>query len=237
MYCTLLHNVLKLEETGAKAYNLSRMMRADFPIPRGFVIENSAFKKWCETRIFPLEIEHEIAFFLKEIGAEKYMVRSSAVGEDSAGSSFAGQLSSFISSAEIEVLKENVVACWQSYFNENVEVYQQTSGVKLGGMGVIIQELIEPDYAGVLFTKSFVQTDSMLCEYVAGHGDKLVSGEENPERFHCKKGDGIPDETPSFSFKELYEISLKLEQFFKTPLDIEWVFKNGKTHIVQARPI
>lgn len=236
-YCISLHNELKLENTGAKAYNLSRMMRAGFSVPRGFVITTSAFKKWCEIQIFPEDIEQEITTLLKEIDAEKYMVRSSAVGEDSAGSSFAGQLSSFISDANIEVLKENIIKCWQSYFGENVGVYEQTSGVKLAGMGVVIQELIEPEYAGVLFTRSFAESDLMLCEYVAGHGEKLVSGEENPGRFHCKKSDGIPDETPPFAFKELYEISLKLEQFFKTPLDIEWVFKNGKTHIVQARPI
>ena len=237
MHCIPLHAEIKLEGTGAKAYNLSRMMRAGFPVPRGFVITSSAFKKWHEIQVFPVEIEQEIAGFLKEIGAPKYMVRSSAVGEDSAGSSFAGQLSSFISEATIDILKENIIKCWQSYFKENVGVYEQTSGVKLAGMGVVIQELIEPDFAGVLFTKSFAQSDSMLCEYVADHGEKLVSGEENPERFHCKKSDGIPDETPPFSFKELYEISLRLEHFFQTPLDIEWVFKNGKTHIVQARPI
>ena len=70
-----------------------------------------------------------------------------------------------------------------SYNKENVRVYEKHSGKKLNGMGVVIQQLIEPDFAGVIFTRSHLQAGQLLVEYVEGHGEKLVSGEMTPKEF------------------------------------------------------
>jgi hypothetical protein len=64
------------------------------------------------------------------------MVRSSAIGEDGE-SSFAGQLSSFISSSQKEV-STHIYSCWKSYDNENVKPYQDKTGKTIewnGGSG------------------------------------------------------------------------------------------------------
>ena len=184
MYILNLNTSFSEDLAGAKAYHLSKMMKSGYPVPAGFVILANAFNHFAKNKTdlsddFLNELEAE----LKNIGAEKYMVRSSAIGEDGAENSFAGQLSSFISSSQKEDIIAHILNCWKSYDNENVKTYQNKTGKQLNGMAVVVQKLIEPDYAGVIFTRNPSNETELLVEYVAGHSEKLVSGEVNPESF------------------------------------------------------
>src|SRR6478736_822412 len=238
MYCLPLHSELTLDLVGGKAFNLSRMLQNGFPVPPGFVITNHAFGAFpnnSEGIKSALKIE-----FAKHAGNSpdrKFMVRSSAVGEDSDEHSFAGQLESFISEGNAEALLENVLKCWRSYENENVRVYQQQTGRKLNGMGVVVQELVDPDFAGVLFTDSILKGGHMLAEYVQGHGEKLVSGKVNPQRFHLCRRSGTADSELPFSVTDAHLQALKLEKLFGGPQDIEWVIRDGRFYLVQSRPV
>ncbi|WP_114783677.1 PEP/pyruvate-binding domain-containing protein [Botryobacter ruber] len=238
MYILPLQHPLTLQEAGGKACSLSLMARHGFPVPAGFVIENGAFEHFTATGSTDLHwLEAELEHHLSQVGAAAYMVRSSGVGEDSEQGSFAGQLQSFCCSADTQNILQHIVKCWQSYHSDNVQVYQQHAGVQLQGMGVVVQQLIEPDYAGVLFTQAPGGEPVMLCEYVQGHGEKLVSGQENPERFSCSRAVGKISFAVPFPFEALYGQALQLEQLYQQPLDIEWVAKDGQIWLVQARPI
>ncbi len=238
MYISSLNTLLIESNSGAKAFHLSKMKRANFPIPDGFVIHLNAFEDFFKTNTaINNTLLHELSESLKAIGANKYMVRSSAIGEDSAETSFAGQLSSFISTSDIDDIAQHIQKCWSSYEKENVKVYEQKSGKTLKGMGVVIQELIEPDHAGVLFTRNPSNENEMLLEYVAGHGEKLVSGEVNPHSFVYSRINKPTNNNLPFQFTQLQKSAEALELFYGFPLDIEWVIKNGKLQIVQARPI
>jgi rifampicin phosphotransferase len=237
MYCLSLNNELKEEKTGAKASNLSFLIRNNFPVPPGFVVTTDAFSNFRQTGLITQDLEADLCKFLNEINAEKYMVRSSAVGEDSLQGSFAGQLSSFISDPDVESVKTNIIRCWASYDNPNVAVYQNHAGLSLQGMGVVIQKLVDPDFAGVLFTHAGGEGDKMVCEYVQGHGEKLVSGAVNPESFFICRKKGTTEKNIPFNFSELFRYAGVSEKLFNKPQDIEWVIRNNKVYIVQSRPV
>ena len=232
MGCYSLEDQLLVNEVGEKAFQLSEMTRDGIPVPKGFVVSNSVF----DTKNLS-SIQSEISSYLKSISANAYMVRSSAIGEDGDDASFAGQLDSFIVSNKIDDIINHVQKCWDSYSADHVLVYQKAKGKKLAGMGVVIQELVDPDYAGVLFTESHLAEQTILVEYVEGHGEKLVSGEVNPSSFTVDKLKQTTSEKVPFFIENLINFSLKLERKFEGAVDIEWVVKDNKLSIVQCRPI
>jgi pyruvate,water dikinase len=124
MYIHLLNESFSEAEAGGKALSLSYMLRKGFPVPNGFVINTLAFHQFSgnmETdTTFKLELENA----LLTINAKQYMVRSSAVGEDSDDASFAGQLDSFICSNNPEDLLKHIKKCWESRYKENVKKYR-----------------------------------------------------------------------------------------------------------------
>lgn len=233
-----LNDELSESFSGAKAFHLSKMKREGFPVPEGFVILSTAFEKYKDIENdFPEEFIYEIRQELSKVNANNYMVRSSAIGEDSLDNSFAGQLSSYVSTnQEIDILS-NLKLCWKSYYNNHLATYQKQSGKQLKGMAVVVQALIDPDYAGVIFTRNPENETEMLVEFVEGHGEKLVSGEINPKSFVVNNKLEMSNKFNYLHFKKGIEIAKKLERFYQMPLDIEWAIKDSIFYVVQARPI
>lgn len=231
-----LNNVLDPLVYGGKAANLSRMLQASFPVPSGFSLSKKCFLN-KDNEDFIDELSMEIRSELLKYSKGGFMVRSSAIGEDGQDHSFAGQLSSFICSNDPDEIIEAVKKCWDSYNNRNVADYAKHSGQELNGMGVIIQELIDPDYAGVMFTRSHLHANEILVEYVEGHGEKLVAGEVNPTMVHFNSDTHEFSTIPSVDFREGLKLAKELEKLYGYALDIEWVIKDGQFYFVQARPI
>lgn len=237
MYLRSLIKNIEVENFGGKGAQLSRMMRAGFPIPDGFVISTSAFNQFKKSDFSVDKLKSDVESELNRIGATHYMVRSSAIGEDSDENSFAGQLDSFIVGNDLNEILQHIEKCWRSYEKENVKVYEEISNKRLEGMGVVVQELIDPDYAGVIFTRSYLEANAMLVEYVEGHGEKLVSGEVTPKRFHYRMESRSGDVEFLPSLEEGMRVAKKIEAHYGMPMDIEWAMKNGKFFVVQARKI
>ena len=184
------------------------------------------------------------------------IVRSSAIGEDSAGDSFAGQLDSFSTDNSVDEVLDAVRKCWVSYWSERSMVYQRRKKKKLKGMGVIIQEELNPLFAGVVFSINPASNENeMLIEFCHGHGEQLVSGMVTPGRISVDRGTNQfsvtqrynfnSSDTHSVSFEEqnaliekLISHSFNLENMFDIPLDIEWAADHAQNlFILQARPI
>ena len=110
------------------------------------------------------------------------IVRSSAVGEDSADASFAGQLDSIADVTSPQALRDAIDRVWASQRSERVLAYQAARGMTLAGMGVIVQRQVTAAVSGVLFTRSPADPEQMLLEYCEGMGEALVSGALNPGR-------------------------------------------------------
>ncbi len=107
-------------------------------------------------------------------------VRSSAADEDSATHSFAGQLSSFLYVRSENEAARRLKQCWASAFSARALAYRREQGLDCGNIAVavILQEMIDSDVSGVLFTCDPVaKTDTRyLVSAVYGAGEGLVSG-------------------------------------------------------------
>jgi phosphohistidine swiveling domain-containing protein len=185
------------------------------------------------------------------------IVRSSAVGEDSSGASFAGQLDSYPNLTTAAEVEQALLACWASRWSERSIFYQRARGVSLHGMGVVIQEMIQPAISGVLFTRhpDPVRGDEhLLAEFCFGYGGALMSGEINPGRFTISRTSGrwwkeaSPDRPPGPGVEDLLfhdaqmsllaDIGIGLERRFGSAQDIEWAMDHrGQLYFLQSRPI
>jgi pyruvate,water dikinase len=185
------------------------------------------------------------------------IVRSSAIGEDGAEASYAGQLDSFPNLYTIEQIEEAILCCWASYWSDRSLAYQHTRRVTLQGMGVLVQSQIASALSGVLFTRSPEAVsdlgDHMIAEFCIGHGGLLASGQINPGRLTISRADHtsrvvlspeqeMGDQYDRFLTESnttaLGRIGTLLEQTLGTPQDIEWTIdRNGHLFVVQSRPI
>lgn len=177
-------------------------------------------------------------------------VRSSARGEDSNESAFAGQLDTFLGIRTCDELLDALKQCWASYWSHRSLCYQIARNVKLAGMGVVVQRQVDAQLSGVLFTRDVQHpgADEMLLEYCQGLGESLVSGDVRPSRLRIRQAsweieEAAAPEEPSVTIDDALVADLAvagrtLEEHFGHPQDIEWsVDQAGRLHFLQSRPI
>jgi len=118
-------------------------------------------------------------------------VRSSATAEDRADASFAGQQDTYLwIQGEDEVLR-HVVRCWASLFTPRAIGYRARVGVPVTdlAMGVVVQQMVPADAAGVMMTLEPVQGDrqQIYLESAFGLGEGVVRGDVGSDRFWVDK--------------------------------------------------
>jgi len=222
-----LQDTLDVTSFGGKAANLSKMMRDGLPVPKGFAASLDAFDdegNLTQTAITAIE---------QKLDASKlYAVRSSELAEDAEDASWAGQFESFLNTKPEDVIVK-VVECHNSA-KARARAYASKQGVPTSfNVAVVIQEMLQPEYAGVLFTKDPVTgSENYVTEYIEGLGEELVSGRADPKRIVLDATATAP-----FDVGQLVDLASSVERLFGVPQDIEWVWAEGKTWFVQTRPI
>jgi len=228
----------KQKTAGGKASSLSLMMQnLKMNIPAGYVITADGFRDGKLTDEASEELNGIIAGLDR---LKTYAVRSSAIGEDSENNSFAGQYET-LTDVMVPKIRDAVKHVAQSAKSARVEEYKAQNDETSEGIGVVIQEFVKPDFAGVIFTSDIItgKDDKIVGNYVHGEGEKLVSGSENAEEFRIgaidKTFEGNSEIAPYA--KTLRKYSLAIRSFYGLPMDIEWAVANHKVYILQARPI
>jgi pyruvate, water dikinase len=126
-----------------------------------------------------------------DAAAADVAVRSSATMEDSAAASFAGLQDTYLGVAGADAVLEHVRRCWASLYNEESVAYRRRLGLPERGlaMAVVVQRMVAPRAAGVMFTRSPVSGDRSVVavEAVWGLGSALVSGDVTPDSFIISK--------------------------------------------------
>jgi len=121
-------------------------------------------------------------------------VRSSATMEDSSEASFAGLQDTYLGVRGESAVLDRVRACWASLYNDESVAYRRRMGLAEDGlaMGVIIQRMISPRAAGVMFTRSPVTGDRSVVaiEGTWGLGSALVAGDVTPDALTVSKVTG-----------------------------------------------
>ena len=171
-----------LDEVGGKAATLGELLRAGFPVPPGFVIPPD----------FPdgPELAEAIDVACASLGDRQLAVRSSALGEDSSGASFAGQHDSFLGVARGAV-REHVQLCRDSLHSERAVAYRRRLGLDGGAarMSVLVQRMVDARAAGVAFTLDPGNGDrsKVVIESSWGLGSAVVLGDVLPDRWTVDK--------------------------------------------------
>lgn len=112
-------------------------------------------------------------------------MRSSAIGEDSEGASFAGQHVTILNVRSNAQVVDAVLRVRASAHTESALAYRRTLGVdEAPRVGVVVQRMIEPDCAGVMFTRNPLNgADERVIEASWGLGESVVGGLVVPDNY------------------------------------------------------
>lgn len=199
---------------GGKAARLADLLQAGFPVPDAFAIDAAAFRDFVRAtgleatiaaegdtpsleacaRIrdaivaaaMPDALARDIVTAYERLGRTRVAVRSSAIGEDSASHSFAGQHDTFLDVAGDDAVLVAVKRCWASLWSDRARAYRASSSA--GGrreIAVVVQKMVHADAAGVVFTTDPVggQPDRLVIEACWGLGEGLVAGRVTTDSF------------------------------------------------------
>jgi phosphoenolpyruvate synthase/pyruvate phosphate dikinase len=120
-------------------------------------------------------------------------VRSSATVEDSPTTSFAGQQDTYLNVVGPTAVLSHISRCWASLFTERAVTYRLHNGFdnRKARMAVVVQQMVFPEVAGVLFTADPVTSNRKLSSVAAsfGLGEALVAGLASPDVYTVRDGD------------------------------------------------
>ena len=208
-------------------------------------IISKRMKRILEEYEIPDEKWKEIEGFLDK--NRKYAVRSSSSKEDLCDFSFAGQYETCLNVYGFENIKIAVKKCYQSMFSIEVLHYLVENNIERDNFKicVIIQEMVEAEKSGVVFTINPMNgNDSeLIIEVGEGIGENLVSGKVVPsrciydwrnEKFIVPMGSNALNKK---QLNNLIKTTLSVQREYGFPCDIEFAFIKDKLYLLQARPI
>lgn len=136
--------------------------------------------------VFPAELR----LALKELVSQQFnnrplVIRSSAPGEDSSALSFAGLHESYLNVSGIDQVLKKIKKVWASLWSDRAILYRQELGLEVAcsTIAVVIQEFVEGEKSGVVFSKSPLDASQLIIEAVYGLNQGLVEGDVEPDRW------------------------------------------------------
>ena len=196
-----------LDQVGGKARNLGRLLAGGFHVPDGFCVTADACVRFLEHNgldpagateaavargSFPSEVETAIRCSFESLmgaGAKSVAVRSSGASEDGRAFAFAGQFETYLNLADVASVLEHVRLCWASAWNERLRTYAPGLVPRIA---VVVQEMVEAEKSGVLFTRNPVASGApgIFVEANWGLGETVVGGEVSPDSYVLDRTSG-----------------------------------------------
>ena len=180
---TPLHEIVDDREHGGKAAQLGAALRAGLPVPPGFALAHQHVDAIADGAS-----SHDLAHTLASLGGI-VAVRSSAIGEDGASASFAGQHLTVLGVTCGQTLVDAIRKVRDSARAPAALAYRQRLGLDTEPrMGVVIQRIIDAETAGVLFTQDpMTGADERVIEAAWGLGEIVVAGLVTPDRYRIAR--------------------------------------------------
>lgn len=248
------------DEYGNKAYNLERLYEEGIEVPKAYYINskflnhifieeqeeynellrtlnsynrNTGIRQWIIGQEPDFELLHLCEEIYSRFQGKKVAVRSSTNAEDGTDKSYAGVFESILDVTDVDTMVEAIRQVYTSKYSYLIESPDKVH------MGIIIQEQIEADYAGVVFTANPVSgEDEYVINYTKGACEQVVSGKESSEVILGKNIENplLGELSADLSEKIIVTIR-KIETIYGEPMDIEWAVRGNEIYILQARPI
>jgi len=219
------------ERVGGKAANLGELKRAGFNVPDGFAVIGDP--------------GDEVADALQVLGGGPVAVRSSAVAEDLADASFAGQYETYLNLHGSNAIRKAIADCRTSAASTRVASYRasRAEGAR-GEIAVLVQRMVDAESAGVAFTANPVTGDrsEVLVSAVRGLGERLVSGEAQADEWVVReaKAQSRRSAEKAISAEQVVavaDVARSAAAHFGRPQDVEWAYAGGALFVLQSRPM
>jgi pyruvate,water dikinase len=178
---------------GGKGGSLARMFQAGYPVPDGFVILPKAFADDELTPSAWTQVQVHLNQIREADSQATFAVRSSAMSEDSAQASFAGEFETVLNVQTDEEIHQAIHTVYGSRQNERVQAYSQSKGLSTEHeIAVIVQQLVRAESSGVLFTANPVtgRRDQAMISASWGLGEAIVGGLVTPDTLIVEKATG-----------------------------------------------
>src|SRR5229473_2831054 len=155
---------------------------------------SAEIRRTLEGIAIPDDLAAAITRALAQLGEQAaYAVRSSATAEDLPTASFAGQQDTYLNVVGPAAILQHVSRCWASLFTERAVTYRLRNGFdhRKVHMAVVVQRMVFPRAAGILFTADPVTGNRKVASVEAsfGLGEALVSGLVNPDVYKVRDGE------------------------------------------------
>ena len=180
---------------GGKAASLSRLA-AEYPVSPGFALTSTALALAAPELgrgVVPEDLRAQIDVAYASLGGGRVAVRSSAVDEDGAAHSFAGQHETFLNLEGVEAICEAVALCFASAFTSRALDYRLQIGLPVDdiSLAVLVQTQVPADSAAVVFSANPISgcRDEVVVNCSYGLGESIVGGTTTPDTFVVRKCD------------------------------------------------
>jgi len=189
-----LHDAVDEASFGAKAVGLGQAIRDGLPVPPGVALSAAIVDDVAAGETSAIE---EVAKWAAPLGGPR-AVRSSAADEDGAAASFAGQHLTLLNVPSVEQLADAVSEVWWSANSDSAITYRKKVGLfTRPKVGVVVQALLDPESAGVLFTVNPVTgADERVIEASWGLGEAVVAGIVIPDHFRVARSGQVLERKP-----------------------------------------
>ena len=220
---------------GGKAAALARAGRIGLETVPGVVL-TTAFSR-SATADRDLSTHPALAEVMARLGDVPLIARSSSVVEDTATSSAAGQFESVADVGSLDDLARAVRTVLDS---------RQRAGAGEHPIAVLVQPMVQPELAGVLFGVDPVtgRSDRRVVSAVDGRPDQLVAGTVDGSWYLVDAGGDVVEadrrdgpRLPARLLARLVELSDTLEALFGSPQDLEWAKVGDRILLLQSRPV
>lgn len=181
---------------GSKAVGLGEAARGGLPLPPGIALAGSIVE---EVASGEEEAIRKVADSVSGLPIP-LAVRSSAVDEDGAQASFAGQHITLLNVRTLDDVSEAVREIWWSANSDSAITYRQRVGLfRRPSVGVVVQSLLDPTAAGVMFTRNPITgADERMIEASWGLGEAVVAAQVIPDLFRIGRSGEILERRAGF---------------------------------------
>jgi len=192
--------VVPLEEAidatmfGSKAVGLGQAIRDGLPVPPGVALSGAIVEAVAAGEKPAIK---EVAKWAGPLGSP-LAVRSSAMDEDGAAASFAGQHLTLLNVPSVDELAAALSKIWWSANSDSAITYRQRVGLfTRPSVGVVVQALLDPETAGVMFTRNPVTgDDERVIEASWGLGEAVVAGIVIPDHYRVDRSGRVLERKP-----------------------------------------
>jgi pyruvate,water dikinase len=181
-------------QLGSKAVGLGDAIRAGLPVPPGYALSGDVVEAVAG------EDAESTARVVDAVRALRtpLAVRSSAVDEDGKDASFAGQHLTLLNIASVDAVPDALREIWWSANSDSAITYRQRVGLfTRPSVGVVVQSLLDPEVAGVMFTENPVTgADERVIEASWGLGEAVVAALVIPDTFRIERSGAVVERSP-----------------------------------------